>query len=271
MPRQGGRSALGAGAVWLLLSAPAAAQVVTTNSLTLDAAIERALAANPTIAAARLRGPINMAGLAVARERRNPDVTVEVAKETPKQALGVAVPLELGGKRTKRIAVGEATIRAGDAELAATIAQVRNDVRRAYSGVLVADERLILMNELRDIAVRVRDTAQQRFDAGSAPRLEVLQAQLTLASAENETTAARGNAVAARAQLNALLGQPLETVTSLSTPVDRGEPVTTEVATTLAAQLSKMRLDEKDLLAIKTRGFRVTKPNGEEINAEVTA
>jgi cobalt-zinc-cadmium efflux system outer membrane protein len=225
-------------AVSLLLSAPAVAQVATTSSLTLNAAMERALAANATIAAARLRGPINVASLAVARERLNPEATVEIEKEAPKHAFGFAVPLELGGKRAKRIAVSQATIRAGEAEIAATIAQVRNDVRRAYYGVLVADARLMLMNEMRDIAVRVRDTAQQRFDAGSAPRLEVMQAQLTLASFENEATAARGNAVAARAQLNALLGQQLETVTSLSTAVDSGEPLTTEAAMTLAQTAS---------------------------------
>lgn len=221
-----------------LLSAPAMAQVSTAESLTLNAAMERALAANATIAAARLRGPINLAGLAVARERLNPEATVEIAKETPRQAFGVAVPLELGGKRAKRIAVGEAMIRAGEAEITATIAQVRNDVRRAYYGVLVADARLLLMNEVRDIAVRVRDTAQQRFEAGSAPRLEVMQAQLTLASAENEATAAQGSAAAARAQLNALLGQPLESVTTLSTAVDSGEPMTTAAAMMLAQTAS---------------------------------
>lgn len=247
MPRQGRRSALGTCAVWLLLSAPAVAQVATTNSLTLDAAMERALVANATIAAARLRGPINVAGLAVARERLNPETTVEIAKETPRQAFGFAVPLELGGKRTKRIAVSEATVRAGEADIAATIAQVRNDVRRAYYGVLVADARLLLMNEMRGIAVRVRDTAQQRFDAGSAPRLEVMQAQLTLASAENEATAAQGNAVAARAQLNSLLGQPLETVTTLSTALDTGVPMTTAAAMTLAqtASTELMALDRQ--------------------------
>ncbi len=238
MPRQHKRSVFGTCFVWLLLSAPAVAQVASTESLTLNAAMERALAANTTIAAARLRGPINVAGLAVARERLNPDASVEIAKETPRQAFGVAVPLELGGKRAKRIAVSEATVRAGEADIAATIAQVRNDVRRAYYGVFVADARLLLMNEMRDIAARVRDTAQLRFDAGSAPRLEVMQAQLTLASAENEATAAQGNAVAARAQLNALLGQPLETVTTLSTAVSSAEPLTTDAAITLAQTAS---------------------------------
>src|SRR4030095_14990045 len=100
--------------------------------------------ANATIAAARLRGPINLANLAVARDRLNPEAAVELEKETPKEAYGVAIPLELGGKRARRIEGAEATIRAGDAELAATIAQVRNDVRRAYFGQVVAEQRLLI-------------------------------------------------------------------------------------------------------------------------------
>jgi len=234
MPRQSRGSRLGVYAVSLLLSAPASAQVTTPPALTLNAAMDRAMGANPTIAAARLRGAINVAGLGVAGEWLNPELSVEFEKETPKQAFSFAVPLELGGKRAKRISVSQATIRAGDAEVAATIAQVRNDVRRAYYGVLVSESRLTLMNEMRDIAVRFRDTAQQRFDAGSAPRLEVMQAQLALATVENEATAAQGNAAAARAQLNALLGQPLQTVMSLTTAVDSGEPVTIEAAMSLA-------------------------------------
>ena len=238
MPRHSRVRALGAFVIALLVASAAAAQVAPGGALTLQAAVDRAFSANPTIAAARLRGAINLAALGVARERLNPEAAVEIAKETPRQSFGIAVPLELGGKRAKRIAVGEATVCAGEAEIAATVAQVRNDVRRAYYGAVVADARLMLLNEMRDIAVRVRDTAQQRFEAGSAPRLEVMQAQLTLASAENEATAAQGNAVAARAQLNALLGQPLETVTSLSTAVDAGGPVTTEAAMMLAQTAS---------------------------------
>ena len=218
----------------LVPSSPAAAQTAAVGSLTLQAAIDRAMAANATLAAARLRGPINLASLAVARERLNPEGSFELEKETPKEAYGVAVPLELGGKRTRRIAVGEATVRAGEAELAATVAQVRNDVRRAYFGQLLAESRLTLLGEQRDLSMRARDAAQARFDAGSSPRLEVMQAQLALAAAENEAAAAEGTASAARAALNALLAQPLDTPTALSTNVDTGEPLGTPAALMLA-------------------------------------
>ena len=211
-------------------SSTVAAQGPPGGSLTLQAALDRALAANPTIAAARLRGPIDMAGLAVARERLNPEAAIEFQKETPRESYGFSVPLELGGKRSKRIAVGEATVRVGEAEIAAIVAQVRNDVRRAYFGLLVAETRRSLMEEIRDISVRARDAAQQRFDAGGAPRLEVMQGELALASADNDVAAARGEADGARAELNALLAQPLDTSITLSSAFDSGTSLTREAA-----------------------------------------
>jgi cobalt-zinc-cadmium efflux system outer membrane protein len=228
----------GLGLAALLLSIDAAAQVAPVGSLTLRAAIDRAMAANATIAAARLRGPINLASLAVARERLNPEGSVEIEKETPKEAYGFAVPFELGGKRARRIDVAEATIRAGDAEVAATIAQVRNDVRRAYFGQVAAEQRLMILREQRDISMRTLDTAQARLDAGDVPRLEVMQAQLALAATENEATAAEGTAAAARATLNALLAQPLDTPTMLSTTVDDAAPLGAPAALMLAETAS---------------------------------
>jgi len=217
-------------------AATAAAQ--PAGSLTLQAAIDRAMSANPALVAARLRRAVDLAGVSLAGERLNPEATVEFEKEAPKEAYGVAVPLELGGKRSKRIAVSEATVRAGEAELAATMAQVRNDVRRAYYGVLIADARLALIEEARALATRIRDTAQQRFDAGSAPRLEVMQGQLVLASAENEATAPESAVTAARATLNALLGQRLDSALTLSSAVEGNAPIAANVVLTLARTTS---------------------------------
>jgi cobalt-zinc-cadmium efflux system outer membrane protein len=233
------------------------------GSLTLEAAMERAFSANPTIAAARLARAINVAGLAVASERLNPEGTVEFAKETPKQAFGLAVPLELGGKRARRIAVGEATIRAGEAELAATMAQVRNDVRRAYFDLLVAGARSTVLRELRDLSQRARDAAQARFDSGDAPRLEVLQADLALAAAENEATAADAIVFAATSKLNAVLGQPLGTTQQLSTTLDPTGPVVTntvlELARSRSAELAVIdrRIDEQRARIDLARALRV--------------
>jgi outer membrane protein, heavy metal efflux system len=239
------------------LLVPASSVVIAqspTGSLTLEAALDRALTANPTIAAARLRNPIDIAGLAVARERLNPEASIELQKETPKQSYGVSVPLELGGRRGKRIAVGEATVRAGEAEIAAVIAQVRNDVRRAYFSLLVAETRSSLMQEIRDISVRARNAAQQRFDAGGAPRLEVMQAELALASADNDVAAAGGEADGARAELNALLAQPLDTAILLASPFDSGTSLTKESAVALAHDAStELRVIDRQIETQRAR------------------
>jgi cobalt-zinc-cadmium efflux system outer membrane protein len=215
----------------LIASAPALAQPPESSAvspasqgppLTLEAAFARAMEANPTLLAARMRRSVDLAGRDVARERPNPEVHVEAERETPKYAYTVAQPLELGGKRGKRIAVSDATIRAGEAEVAVSVLDVRAAVRRAYFDRVAADARLVLEGELRDLAVRVVDAARQRFDAGSAPRLEFVQSQLALAQVENEVAAARAESLAARMQLNALLGLPLDAASAVTTALDGG-------------------------------------------------
>ena len=245
------------------LTMPVAARPQGTEPLTLRAAMDRAVATNPAIAAARLRRAINLAGLAVARERLNPEGTVEIEKETPKQAFGFALPLELGGKRSKRIAVSEATIRAGEMELAATIADVRNQVRRAYFEVLVAEGRSTVLGELRDLSQRVLNTARARFETGDAPRLEVLQANVALAASENEATAADAIVIASRSRLNAVLGQPLGMVQPLATSLDAGEGLgvsaALELAHTGSTELAALdrRIDEQRAKVALAEALRV--------------
>jgi cobalt-zinc-cadmium efflux system outer membrane protein len=192
----------------------------TGEPLTLEGAFARAVSANPMIAAARLKRAINLASIDVAGERPNPDLHAEVERETPKQDAGIALPIELGGKRGRRVAVAQAVLQAGEAELTATILDIRNQVRRAYFNRLLAEARFSVLDEVRQFAVRARDAAQARFDVGSAPRLELLQAQLQLAQAENEQASAQATTLATRISLNALLGLPLDSNLPLATGLD---------------------------------------------------
>ena len=235
-------------AVVLALTGDIAAQTPDVpTSLTLEAALARAEAVNPAIVAARSRRAIGMAEIAVARQRINPEARVELERETPTQAYGVSLPLELGGKRSRRIAVSTAALRTAEAQIAQTIIEVRADVRRAYFDRLIADARVTLAEELRMLATRLRDTAQQRFDAGDAPRLEVLQAQLALAEADNQAVGAVGTATAARAALNALLGLRLDATVTLETSLDGS------AAPAAAAALSQARSLNADLLVLDRR------------------
>src|SRR5689334_11784515 len=79
--------------VTLATPAPARAQARGPEPLTLGAAIDRAVAANPAIAAARLGRAVGEAGVAVAAERLNPEASIEIERETPKQSFALAWPV----------------------------------------------------------------------------------------------------------------------------------------------------------------------------------
>jgi outer membrane protein, heavy metal efflux system len=232
------------------LSAQTPPPATSGETLTFEEAVTRALSANPRIAAARLRAAIARASREVAAERPNPDIRFELEKEAPKEAYTVALPVELGGKRGRRIAVADAALRTGEAELSQALAELRADVHRAYFARVAASSRRALLEELETLAGRARDAAQARFDAGGAPRLDVLQAQLALDDVRNQAEAARGAEEAARVTLNTLLGFAIERPTPLGTGFDPGPPIDRDAALVQARSASTelttldRRLDE---------------------------
>src|SRR5438477_4967242 len=131
---------------------PASPPASPAPPLTLDEAFALAAANNREITAARLRRAIDEAGIDVARERPNPDLRYEQAKETPHQSLTASQPIELGGKRGRRIALAEAVMRTGEAELARTQAEVRAQVRKAYYSLAATQARLAIAVDLQGIA-----------------------------------------------------------------------------------------------------------------------
>jgi cobalt-zinc-cadmium efflux system outer membrane protein len=202
-------------------------QATPTAPLTLAEAETRALTSNPTIVAARLQRPVDEAGVAVARERPNPDLSFTNTRQTPRDEVAFSVPVELGGKRSRRIDLAKATVASGEATLAETIAGVQNDVRRAFYQVLAADASVRLAQEAQALAQRARDAAQARFTAGEVPQSDVTQADLDLASAEDDTADAGGEALAARADLNTLLGQPASSPLTLDDNLTTPGPIPT--------------------------------------------
>lgn len=243
----------------------ASAQVPAT--LSLSDAMARAADASPAAVAARAARPIDVAGVDVAGQRPNPDLAFEYDKETPHWAFTGTLPIEVSGKRQRRIDVANATLAVTDAETARIGADLRADVRRAYYEVVAAERRITIAQELQALATRARDAAQERFQTGAAPRLEALQASLALAQADNEVASARGEAAAARAELNALLAYPPTAAPGLTEPLESGPLPTLEAATqqTIAgnAELAVLqkRIDEARARANLARAMRRPDPS----------
>jgi cobalt-zinc-cadmium efflux system outer membrane protein len=206
--------------------------------LTLVEAMTLAMQRNPALIAARLGRAVSAAEINIARERPNPDFTFEGERETPHYAFGVALPVELGSKRGRRTAVAEAGADATAAEIARTEIEVRADVRRAFYEAMAADQRVVLAREIADLATRARDAAQARLDVGDVPRLEVLQTELELARAQNELATRDAERVAARVELNALLGIAPAEGTAVRGELNEGAVPETTAAVTRAMDAS---------------------------------
>ncbi len=225
-------------ALGALLPGRLMAQAPAELSLSLAEAMALASSTNPALAAARLRRFVNLAAVDVAGERPNPDLTFEWERETPRQALGLVLPLETGGKRARRIEVARAAVESGDAEIARVAVEVRALVRRTYYALAANEMRAEMTEELRRLSERARDAARERFEAGAAPRLEMLQTELALAASGNEAAAARSKLAAARAELNTVLARPPDASIRATSDLDSGGVPDPEAATSLALSAS---------------------------------
>lgn len=223
------------------------AQAPPELSLSLEEAMALASSTNPALAAARLRRAVDLAAVDVAGERPNPDLTFEWERETPRQALGLALPLETGGKRGRRIDLARAALESGDAEIARVAVEIRALVRRTYFALGAGERRADVAEELSTLSRRARDAARDRFEAGAVPRLELLQADLALAATENEAATARSQLAAARAELNTLLARPPAAAIRPTSDLDSGLVPDSEAATELALSLNA------DLVALDRR------------------
>jgi cobalt-zinc-cadmium efflux system outer membrane protein len=176
--------------------------------LTLREALDLALARNRTLAAALHQRSIGEARVRAAGQLLNPDFSFEASRDAPHQSVMFAVPIEIGGQRGRRIALAREELAAAEVDVAAATCVLRRQVRDDFFGLLAAEQSERLARDVVDIARRLREVAQARFDEGAAPRVEVLAADLAVGRAEVDYDLAVAERAVAQAMLNELLDRP---------------------------------------------------------------
>lgn len=192
----------------LLAAALSMAAPAYAEPLTIQQAIERAIAAAPAIRA-------NQAGIDAAHASRvqaglrpNPSVTVEAenfAGTGNYNVLGQAEitasynhTLERGGKRAARMALADSDIAVARAAVAVTRLELAAQVQRAFLDVLLANEGVRIAEETRVIARGLQSEAARRVRSakdplfvGTAAEARIANAQVNLDQAERRQSAAR--------------------------------------------------------------------------------
>jgi multidrug efflux pump subunit AcrB/outer membrane protein TolC len=210
------------------------ADPATRETISLRAAVERAVAVNPDLAARRADADVAAAELSLARSERWPQlgltldylVTEDPAAifgqtlagggnpfavdlDDPIEALRAAasarwVLWDFG--RSGRIAAAEGGRSAADHRVEAARRTLELRVIQAYFALIRADEEIRVNEASLDLVRREIVDARARAEAGRGVEADVLGLEARAAGIEVELSAARGNAVRSRALLAELLG-----------------------------------------------------------------
>ncbi|WP_223632303.1 TolC family protein [Corallococcus sp. EGB] len=121
-------------------------------------------------------------------------------------AVGLAQPIELGGKQGLRREAARAGLSMEEARLRDAERRVLGDVAAAYLRLLLARERQKLVNAAEEAAARTVQATEKRYAAGDVPAVDLNVAKVAQARARAEVQVASGEVHALREELEACVG-----------------------------------------------------------------
>jgi outer membrane protein TolC len=131
----------------------------------------------------------------------------DTALPTRRVAVQLNVPIFNGGLTLGRLTVARSRQHQAELELGSMQGQVEEDVRLAYSELRTTIEEVRAADKGLTLALRELEMARDRFRAGIADNLEVINAQTSLANARDAQVQALADYNAARLNLAAALGR----------------------------------------------------------------
>ena len=188
--------------------------------ITLDAAIQKALANSPRLkaseaAALASKGERRQAGLWV-----NPEASVGAENvggkgqyrgiDSAEITYGVSQLIEIGGKRSARVNVAEQGMTLASFDYQAARLDLIRDVQLAYADAIAAQEQVEITNEQQSLAKEVLDVVNQRVGAAREPLIQKSKAEVTLSSSIIAHDKAERALVTAKQNLAALWGDGIE-------------------------------------------------------------
>jgi outer membrane protein, heavy metal efflux system len=163
---------------------------------------------SPRVAAARAQLGISKALYAAATAMPNPVFFRDEAFGEGVRRVGPQQTFEPPWKLAFRLLAAKRQVQETKLEILSTLWTFRNDVRRAYTEVVVAQETLQTLQDLSELAHKLLAVTQKRFQSGAVPELDVLKARLAASQADIDTAQGKMRVTRARQQLNIILGRP---------------------------------------------------------------
>ena len=177
--------------------------------------VRRALASNGELAAVRIEIERARARLRQAGLRPNPTLDFEQttgrftgAPGESETSIGLAVPLELGGKRRRRIELAQAEFEAVEAEVADRERRLTNEVRAFYVEALASLRELGTLEELNNLDLQTTRFVQARVNEGETAPIELNQLRVEVDRLRSRRALVEGRLQATLLRLKSLTGIP---------------------------------------------------------------
>ncbi|MGA9994054.1 MAG: TolC family protein [Pyrinomonadaceae bacterium] len=227
----------------------------TASGLSFEDVFALAARDNLQIRAARLRSIVAGTNILIAGQRPNPEFITSYTRSEPRMNYSISQPVELGGKRARRLDVARGEARLAELDVENALRTLRRDARVAYFNLALARDTLGLGRQSVEQAQRLADIAQARFEAGDIAQFEVLQARLAVSRAENDLARLENVERISRAGLNLLLNRTPETSLDLrETLFVPRSPVNTAQLTERALTLNvELRAAEEQIRTEQSR------------------
>lgn len=182
------------------------------DSMTIGQAMNETLVNSPRAAAVRFNLGITKSELIRATEMPNPTIFMDSGyKAEFTYRYGVTIPIEPPWKIVFRILAAKKQIKQTDFEIRNALWQLRGDIRKAYTELVVAQETYETLTDLYELSARLYEVASKRFQAGDVPELDVLKARLLNGQNAIERDVGARRVTQARQSLAILLGRPVDT------------------------------------------------------------
>ncbi|MBI3047362.1 MAG: TolC family protein [Acidobacteria bacterium] len=216
--------------------------------LTLDAALDEALAKNPTLIA--LRKQFEAARLRPAQERFLMPPTFEAQiwawpissinpADTQMYMFTAGQDIPGRGKRRARAAVLEKEAEVAESEIAVRAREVIDEVKRVYAELFLARTEIDIHLATVDLLRQFADISTAKYSAGRISQQDVLKAVVELSKVHDDLVVMDQRARIAEAQLNTLLDRPPDApIGPLGAPHER-------VVLPASAELQRMALERQ--------------------------
>jgi cobalt-zinc-cadmium efflux system outer membrane protein len=242
-------------------------QGVASNDL-----VRRALGSNGELAAAsieieRARARLRQAGL-----RPNPTLEFEQATGSytgssgeGETSIGVALPIELGGQRRRRIELAQAEVEAAEADVADRQRRLASEVRSIYVEALAALRELETTEKLNNLDLQTTRFVQVRVNEGETAPIELNLLRVEVDRLRSRRALIEGRLKATLLRLRNLAGippaEPLRLREDLLSPALPAPPASIEAAIDIALRhrpdLKLARLNEE----VAQRGLSLARAN----------